>query len=65
MPEAEVHRRLSSQYGDNILPQQSLYEWIEKFKNGQTRVKHAERAGNTSATVNNIEQVDAMIRTNQ
>ena len=37
---AEIHRRLSAQYGDSVLPQRGVYEWTEKFKNGRTSVKH-------------------------
>ena len=29
---AEIHRRLSAQYGNRVLPQRGVYEWIEKFK---------------------------------
>ena len=29
---AEIHRRLSAQYWNSVLPQRSVYEWIEKFK---------------------------------
>ena len=36
----EIHRRLSAQYGNGVLPQRSLYEWIEKLKNGRTSVTH-------------------------
>jgi hypothetical protein len=30
---AAIHQRLSAQYGNSVLPQRSVYEWIEKFKN--------------------------------
>jgi len=36
---AEIHRRLSDQYGDRALPWRSVYEWIEKFQHSQTSVK--------------------------
>ena len=29
MPGAEIHWRLSTQYGDSALPRRSVYEWIE------------------------------------
>ena len=35
---AEIHRRLSAQYGNSVLLQQSVYEWIKKLKNGRTSV---------------------------
>jgi len=31
---AEIHARLCTQYGDNALPQRSIYKWIEMFKIG-------------------------------
>jgi len=42
---AEIHRRLSIQYGDSALPRRSVYEWIERFQHGRTSVKDEERAG--------------------
>ena len=35
---AEIHRRLSAQYGNSVLLEWSVYEWIEKFKNVRTSV---------------------------
>ena len=32
---AEIHRRLSVQYGNGVLPQRGVYEWIEKLKNSR------------------------------
>jgi hypothetical protein len=45
------------------LPQRSVYEWIEKFKNGRTSVTHEEGAGrpSTAATDDNIERVRDMV----
>ena len=37
---AEIHRRLSAQYGNSVLRHQSVYEWIGRFKNGRTIVTH-------------------------
>ena len=56
---AEIHRRLSAQYGNSVLPQLSVYELIEKFKNGRTSVTNEEGAGrlSTSTTDDNIERV--------
>jgi len=45
VPGAEIHRWLSTQYGDSALPLGSVYEWIEKFKSGRTNVTHEEGAG--------------------
>ena len=36
----EIRGRLSAQYGKGVLPQRSVYEWIEKFKNVRTIVTH-------------------------
>ena len=60
---AEMHRRLSAQYGNSVLPQRSVYEWIEKFKNGRTSVTHEEGAGrpSTATTDDNIERVCDMV----
>ena len=37
---AEIHRRLSAQYGNSVLQQRSVYERVEKFKNVRTSVTH-------------------------
>ena len=37
---AEIHRRLSAQHWNSVLPQRSVYEWIEKLKNVRTSVTH-------------------------
>ena len=37
---AAVHQRLSAQYGNGVLPQRGIYEWIEKLKNGGTNITH-------------------------
>ena len=66
VPGAEIHRRLSVQYGDSALPRRSVYEWIEKFQ-GQTSLKDEERAGrpSTSITDSNVEVACAMILENR
>ena len=63
---AEIHRRLSAQYGDSALPRLSVYEWIERFQHGRTSVKDEERAGrlSTSITGSNVEDARAMILEN-
>jgi transposase len=59
----EIHRRLSAQYGNSVLQQRSVYEWIEKLKNGRTSVPHEEGAGRPSTATDdaNIERVRDMI----
>jgi hypothetical protein len=63
VPGAEIHRRLSAQYGGSALPRRSVYEWIEKFQHGRTSLKDEERAGRpcTSITDSNVEDARAMI----
>jgi hypothetical protein len=60
---AEIHRRLSARYGNSVLPQRSVYEWIEKLKNGRTSVTHDEGAGrpSTATSDDNIERVHDMV----
>jgi transposase len=60
---AEIHRRLLAQYGNSVLPQRSVYEWIEKFKNVRTSVSQEEGAGrpSTATTDDNIERVRDMV----
>jgi hypothetical protein len=59
---AEIHRRLSTTYGDSALQRSSVYEWLEKFKNGRTRVTYEEEAGrqSTSTTDEKIQQARRM-----
>jgi transposase len=59
---AEIHRRLSAQYGNSVLPQRSVYEWIEKLQNDRTVVTHQEGGGPSTATTDdNIERVRNMV----
>ena len=46
-----IHQRLSAQYGNSVLPQWSVYEWIEKLKNGRTNVTHDKGAGRPSMAI--------------
>jgi len=63
---AEIHRRLSIQYGDSALPHRSVYELIEQFKIGRTNVTHEEGAGrpSTSTTDEKIQQAREMVLAN-
>jgi hypothetical protein len=47
---AEIHRKLSAQYGDSVLPQLIVYEWIEMFQNGRTNVTEAEQSRRSSTS---------------
>jgi hypothetical protein len=42
---AENHSILSAQYGDSVLPQRSVVEWIYMLKCGRRRVTDEERSG--------------------
>ena len=65
--DAEIHARLCTQYGDNALPRQSVYEWIEMFKNGRTSVMDAKRSGrpSTSTTDEKLEEARTIILTDR
>jgi len=67
VPAAEIHRRLSAQYGDSALPRRSVYEWKKKFQHGRTSVNDEERAGrpSTSTTDSKVEDARAMILGNR
>lgn len=54
---AQIDWRLSVQYVNSVLPQRSIYEWIEKFKNSCTSVSYDEGAGRplTATNEENIE----------
>jgi len=67
VPGAEIHRRLSTQYGDSAVQRRNVYEWIEKFTSGRTNVTHEEGAGRplTSTTDEKIQQAREMVRANR
>jgi hypothetical protein len=44
VPGAEMHRTISVQYGNSVVSQRLVYEWIERFKSGRTSIKHEEGA---------------------
>jgi len=56
---AEMHRRMSVQYGDSVMSKQIVCEWIERLRNGHTSIKNEEEDGcpSTSITDANAEQV--------
>ena len=51
MPEAEIYRRLSTQYGDSTLPRRSVC--VSRSRSGRTSVTHEEGAGRPSTSTNN------------
>jgi len=34
----EIDRRMLAQYGQSTMSQRKVYEWVERFKSGRTRV---------------------------
>ena len=67
VPGAEIHRRLSTQYGDSALSRRSVYKWIEKFTSGRTNMTHEEGAGgpSISTTDEKIQQAREMALANR
>ncbi|PNF35959.1 hypothetical protein B7P43_G03521 [Cryptotermes secundus] len=59
---AEIHCRLSAQYGDSALPRRSVYERVERFKIGRRSVTHEGGAAHpsTSTTDEKIQQAREM-----
>ena len=62
-----MHRMMLVQYGNSVFLQRIVCEWIERFKNGSTRVKHWEGTGRQSTwiTVADMERVYGMILQNR
>jgi len=46
----EIHRRTLAQYGQSTMSQRKVYEWVERFKSGRTRVADEGRSGRPSTT---------------
>lgn len=44
----ESHRRLSSAFGDNIVPQATVYDWYRRFKDGDESLEDQPRSGRPS-----------------
>ena len=41
----EIHRRMLAQYGQSTTSQRKVFEWVERFKSGRTRVTDEGRSG--------------------
>ena len=48
----EIHRRMLAQYGQSTMSQRKVYEWVEMFKWGRTRVTDEGRSGRPSTSHN-------------
>ena len=46
----EIHRRMLAQYGQSTMRQRKVYEWVERFKSGRTRVADEGRSGPPSTS---------------
>jgi len=44
----EIHRRMLAQYGQSTMSQRKVYEWVESFKSGRTRVTDESLSGQPS-----------------
>ena len=57
---------VSLQYGNSVMSQRIVCEWVERFKNGRTSVNHGEGTGrqSTSITDADMERVYVMILQN-
>ena len=46
----EIHRRMLAQNGQSTMSQRKVYEWVERFKSGRTRVTDEGRSGRPSTS---------------
>ena len=46
----EIHRRMLAQYGESTMSQRKVYEWVESFNSGRTRVTDECRSGRPSTS---------------
>jgi len=46
----EIHRHMLAQYGQSTMSQRKVYEWVESFKSGRTRVTGEGRSGRPSTS---------------
>jgi len=46
----EIHRRMLDQFGQSTVSQRKVYEWVERFKSGRTRVTDGGRSGRPSTS---------------
>ena len=45
-----IHRHMLAQYGQSTMSQRKVYEWVERFKSGRTRVTDEGRSGRPSTS---------------
>ena len=62
----EIYRQLCEVYGDNIITEGGVRQWVIRFKNGRTNVHDEHRSGRPSiVTAELVEKVDAEVRENR
>ena len=43
----QIHQRMLAQYGQSTMSQRKVYDWVESFKSGRTRVTDEGRSDRT------------------
>ncbi len=63
---AEIHRRLTAQYGSPVMSVQAVRKWCRLFKSGRTNVFNEEQEGRpVSVSTNELcVKIDATIKEN-
>jgi transposase len=56
MSVAEIHRELSTIYGQNIMSEGSVRQWCRMFKDGRTNIQDEERSGGPSVVSDDLVQ---------
>ena len=46
----EIHHHMLAQYGQSTMSQRKVYDWVERFKWGRTRVTDEGRSGRPSTS---------------
>ncbi len=64
---AEIHKRLKSTYGNDIISIQHVRKWHRTFEGGQTSITNNERVGKpvSPSTEDLNAQIDAVIQSNR
>ena len=63
---SEIHRRLVSVYGAQVMNAASVRKWCTRFTNGRTDVPDAERSGQPSVITDELKQkLNSIIRENR
>ena len=67
VPGAQIHLRMSAQYGDKVFSYRIVYEWNEMFENGGMSLTDAEHSGlpATATTTRNEERTLELFHENR